>query len=140
MTISVLSIPDSPNVLFTTILDNVAYDMLLQWNPRDEAWYLSIGKQNQDSLFKTKITTMTDLLKVHRALEVCPKGALVAIDTMKSYGRITRNGWSSGRWQLYYIDESSYTTAIANSLTSDDLNITIDVEDDIRFTKSSTRL
>lgn len=140
MTISVLSIPDSPNVLFTTILDSVAYDMLLQWNPRDEAWYLSLGKQNQDFLFKTKVTTMTDLLKAHRALEVSPKGALIVLDTMKSYGRVTRNGWSSGRWQLYYISEDTYNSAIANSLTSDDLNITIDVEDDIRFTKSSTRL
>jgi hypothetical protein len=140
MTISVLSIPDSPNVVFTTILDNIAYDLLLQWNPRDEAWYLSLGKQNLDFLFKTKITTMTDLLKTHRALDTCPKGALIAIDTMKSYGRLNREAWSSGRWQLYYIDEATYNQAISDKTSSSDLSITIDVEDDNRFTKSASRL
>jgi DNA integrity scanning protein DisA with diadenylate cyclase activity len=80
--------------------------MLLQWNPRDEAWYLSLGKQNQDFLFKTKITTMTDLLKAHRALEVSPKGALIVLDTMKSYGRVTRNGWSSGNAMAFKIFEN----------------------------------
>jgi hypothetical protein len=139
-TVSLLTIPDNPNVLFTTILDSVAYDLLMHWNSRDESWYLTLGKQNLDPLFKVKVTTMTDLLKTHRALDACPKGALIAIDTMKGYGRITRNGWSSGRWKLYYASEDYYQQIISSNNSSDDLSITIDAEFDPRFTKSTTRL
>jgi hypothetical protein len=140
VSVEIISIPDSPDVLFTTTLDSVAYDMKLQWNPRDEAWYLSLGKQNQDFLFKTKVTTNTDLLQNHRAFENCPKGVLVALDNMKFYGRITRDGWSSGRWSLYYITEDSFNLIQDLRTSSADMQISIDAEEDTRFTKSATRL
>lgn len=140
MSIVQLNIPDYPDTIFTTILDNVSYDLTLQWNDRDEAWYLSLSKQNRDPLFKVKITTVSDLFKPHRALNDCPKGMLVAIDTMKKYGRITRNGWSSGRWKLYYLSESTYQELLDQRNSISELNITVDVENDPRFTPSETRL
>lgn len=140
MSVVSIAIPDSPDVLFTTTLDRVAYDLRLHWNSRDEAWYLTLGKQNLNPLFKTKVTTNTDLLQNHRALEECPNGILVALDNMKFYGRITRDGWSSGRWSLYYISEDSYNLLQDIRNSSDDLQITVDVEEDPRFTKSASRL
>ena len=57
-----LQIPDAPDVVFTCVLDNAAYDLRLHWNGRDQAWYLFLGKQNTEYVFKTKITTNSDLL------------------------------------------------------------------------------
>lgn len=135
-----LQLPDSPDVIFTTILDSTAYDIRIQWNPRDEAWYMYLAKQNNDFIFKTKITTNTDLLKIHRANNDCPKGMLLALDNMKFYGRINRDGWSSGRFSLYYVTEDSRIAIDDLRTSSSDLQITINTPDENRFTKSATRL
>jgi hypothetical protein len=140
MAVFALQIPNNPNVVFTTILDSVAYDIRLHWNTRDEAWYLYFGRQNNNFIFKTKITTNIDLLKAHRANNSCPKGTLVALDNMKFYGRITRDGWSSGRFSLYYVTEDSRIAVEDSNTSSSDLQITINAPDESRFTKSTTRL
>lgn len=140
MSVVSIAIPDSPDVLFTTTLDRVAYDLRLHWNSRDEAWYLTLGKQNLNPLFKTKVTTNTDLLQNHRALEECPKGVLIALDNMKFYGRITRDGWSTNRWSLYYITEDSFQLIQDLQNSTDDIQVTVDVEMDNRFTKSASLL
>lgn len=140
MSLVQLNIPDAPDTIFTTILDSVAYDIRLQWNPRDEAWYMYLAKQNNNFIFKTKITTNIDLLKIHRANNNCPKGILVAIDNMKFYGRINRDGWSSGRFSLYYVTEDSRIALEDLNTSSSDLQITINTPDESRFTKSATRL
>jgi len=140
MSVVSIVIPDSPDVLFTTTLDRVAYDLRLHWNSRDEAWYLTLGKQNLNPLFKTKVTTNTDLLQNHRALEECPKGVLIALDNMKFYGRITRDGWSTNRWSLYYITEDSFQLIQDLQNSTDDIQVTVDVEMDNRFTKSASLL
>ena len=140
MAIFSLQLPDYPDTIFTTVLDSVAYDIRLQWNTRDESWYLYLAKQNNDFVFKTKITTNTDLLKIHRANNNCPKGALVAIDNMKFYGRIGRNSWSSGRFSLYYVTEDSRVAIDDLNTSSSNLQITINTPDENRFTKSATRL
>lgn len=140
MAVVQLNIPDAPDTIFTTILDSVAYDLRLHWNTRDEAWYLYLAKQNNNFIFKTKITTNTDLLKPYRANDNCPKGILVAIDNMKFYGRINRDGWSSGRFSLYYVTEDSRIALEDLNASSSDLQITINTPDESRFTKSATRL
>lgn len=140
MSVVSIAIPDSPDVLFTTTLDRVAYDLRLHWNSRDEAWYLTLGKQNLNPLFKTKVTTNTDLLQNHRALEECPNGILIALDNMKFYGRITRDGWSTNRWSLYYITEDSFQLIQDLQNSTDDIQVTVDVEMDNRFTKSASLL
>ena len=140
MAVIKLSLPDSPDVVFTTIMDGVAYDLRLQWNDRDEAWYLFVGKQNNDFTFKSKITTGTDILKFHRANNNCPKGALIAIDNMKTYGRIKRNGWSSNRFSLYYVSEDGRLSIMDQAASNADLQITVTTPDETRFTKSATLL
>lgn len=135
-----LQIPDAPDVVFTSVLDNAAYDLRLHWNGRDQAWYLFLGKQNTEYTFKTKITTNSDLLKVHRSNENCPKGMLLVIDNMKKYGRISRDGWNSKRFSLVYVPESDKDLLETLVDNNEVIYYTIDTTDDTRFTKSATRL
>lgn len=134
-----LSIPDSPDVVFTTILDGVAYDLRIQWNTRDESWYLYLARQNNEFAFKTKITTNTDLLKIHRANDSCPKGMLLPIDNMKYYGRISREGWNNNRFSLYYITEDERDIIESYKMDAD-VSIVTDCSDDLRFSISATKL
>lgn len=108
---ALITIPliDNPDNSFTVVLDNVSYDMRLQWNGRDEAWYLFCGLANQQFLFKTKLTTASDILMPYRAYEDCPKGYLYIKDSLKKYGRLPRDGFSSGRFKLMYITHDSYS-------------------------------
>ena len=135
-----LQIPDAPDVVFTTVLDNVAYDIRLHWNNRDESWYLFLGKQNTEYTFKTKITTNSDLLKVHRSNVNCPKGMLLVVDNMKKYGRISRDGWRSERFSLMYVPESDKDLLESLVDTIEQINYSVDTTEDTRFTKSATRL
>jgi hypothetical protein len=139
MAIYLLDVPDSPDTVFTTLFDGVAYNIKLQWNGRDQSWQMSLGRQNQPYLFKTKITTNTDLLKAYRALDNVPKGVLIAIDKIKLYGRITRDGFSSKRWQLYYMTADEYNE-IKSTINTQELLITTSVENDNRFTVSEEPL
>jgi hypothetical protein len=107
MAIINIPITDNPDKSFTVILDNVAYDVRLQWNGRDESWYLYCGRANRDFLFKTKITTAADILKKYRSYEDCPKGMIKAIDLNKRFGRIQRDSFSSGRFKLIYLTQES---------------------------------
>lgn len=108
MAVVKIPITVAPYQSFTTVLDNTAYDLQLQWNPRDESWYLSCGLANRPFLFKTKITTATDFLKKYRAYTDCPKGSFRVVDLQKSYGRLDREGFSSGRFELQYITQDSW--------------------------------
>lgn len=101
---SLLEIPikDNPDFSFTTILDSVAYDMRLQWNGRDESWYIYVGKANQPFIFKTKITNGSDIISKYRAYDSVPKGILLVVDKEKTYGRLQRDSFSSGRFSMFY--------------------------------------
>lgn len=139
MALQQILVPDNPDIVFTTILDGVSYDMRIQWNGRDEAWYLYLAKQNTEYTFKTKITTNTDLVKIHRANDNCPKGILIAIDNMKRYGRINRVGWNT-RFNLYYYPKQDKDTLAAFLDATEELNFSVDTTEDTRFTKSAIRL
>lgn len=115
---ALLSIPiqDSPDSSFTTILDGIAYDFRLQWNGRDESWYLYCGPPNQPFLFKTKVTSGADFLKSYRAYEDCPKGIMLAVDLNKKYGRLQRDSFSTGRFELLYITADSRESLVREGL------------------------
>lgn len=106
---SLLKIPlrDLPDQSFTVVLDTIAYDIRVQWNGRDESWYVYFGRANQQYLFKTKITNGTDVLRKYRAYDDCPKGILMVLDQEKLYGRLQRDSFNSGRFALLYYTEES---------------------------------
>ncbi len=139
MAIQKITVPDAPDVAFTVVLDNTAYDLRMHWNGRDEAWYLFVGKQNTDYSFKVKVTTNSDLLKVHRANINCPKGMLIVVDTMKRYGRITRNDLNT-RFNMLYLPKEDKDLLETTLDVNEEINFTIDTTEDTRFTKSATRL
>ena len=105
MAVYTTPIADNPYQTFTTVLDEVAYTITLHWNTRDEAWYITLGRQGLQPLFKTKITNGVDILEKYRSYDPCPKGLLFVIDNEKDWGRLQRDSFSNGRFSLYYIDE-----------------------------------
>jgi hypothetical protein len=92
---------------FNVVLEQQSYEITLQYNPRDESWYIYFGLTNLQPIFKTKITNGTDILKKYRAFEDVPKGSLFVIDNQKLDGRLQRDSFSSGRFSLAYADEST---------------------------------
>lgn len=92
---------------FNVVLEGVEHEITLQYNPRDESWYISLGLANLSPIFKTKITNGTDILKKYRAYEDVPNGSLFVVDNRKQYGRLGRDAFSSGRFSLIYADEST---------------------------------
>ena len=101
-----IPIPDSPHPTFTTVLEGVSYDITLHWNSREEAWYISLARAGFTPLFRTKVVNGIDLLRKYRSYANCPKGMLFVNDLEKDWGRLTRDGFSSGRFALYYLDEA----------------------------------
>ncbi|QCQ57962.1 hypothetical protein Barba22A_gp111 [Rheinheimera phage vB_RspM_Barba22A] len=98
---------DTAYETISVVLEAQSYEMTFQYNPRDESWYLYFGLPNLAPIFKTKITNGTDILRKYRAYEDVPKGSLFITDLQKVNGRMDRDGFSSGRFSLTYVDESS---------------------------------
>jgi hypothetical protein len=92
---------------FNVVLENQTYEITLQYNPRDESWYIYFGLPSLTPIFKTKVTNGTDILKKYRAYEDVPNGALFVVDNHKDYGRLGRDSFFSGRFSLLYADEST---------------------------------
>jgi hypothetical protein len=104
------SIPINNNVPFQTfniVLENQTYEITLQYNSREDSWYIYFGLPNLTPIFKTKIVNGWDILKKYRAYEDVPKGALFVVDNQKDYGRLGRDSFYSGRFSLLYADEST---------------------------------
>lgn len=97
--IPITSLADSTS---TVILDSISYDIRLQWNGRDESWYVYIGRTNQEFLFKTKVTNGSDFLRKYRSYATCPQGVMLVLDKEKLYGRLSRDSFSSSRFSLLY--------------------------------------
>jgi hypothetical protein len=107
MSVYKIPISDNPNQQFSVVLENRNYDITLQWNVRDESWYMVLGLSGLSPIFKTKIVNGIDLLRKYRAYQDVPKGMMYVYDNAKQVGRLTRDGFSSGRFTLYYLTENS---------------------------------
>lgn len=92
---------------FNVVLEDQLYEITLQWNPRDESWYIYFGLPHLTPIFKTKVTNGSDILKKYRAYEDVPNGNLYVVDNIKQYGRLQRDSFVSGRFTLTYADEST---------------------------------
>ena len=107
MAVVTLDIKESPNQTFSVILEDTLYDIALQFNQRDESWYITLGLSGLDPLFKTKVTNGVDILKKYRSYDACPKGGLYVLDRVKGYGRLTLDSFTTGRFGLIYLTEDS---------------------------------
>lgn len=132
--IPVTSLADST---ITIVLDNQAYSLRMQWNGRDESWYMYLGKQGDTPKFKCKMRIGYDLLSTFSAYEEVPQGILVVIDLNKRYGRLQRDSFSSGRMVLLYITESS-KEALSDLNSTSDREFTVRADLDGRFTLASS--
>jgi hypothetical protein len=106
---AVIDIPvvDAPDNKFTIILEGQSYDIRLQWNGRDESWYLFFGLANSTPTFISKVTTSWNILRPYWGYEEVPNGILVAIDLLKTNGRLQRDSFSTKRFKLFYITSDS---------------------------------
>tara|TARA_R110000782_G_scaffold226945_1_gene313731 strand:- start:71 stop:430 length:360 start_codon:yes stop_codon:yes gene_type:complete len=100
-----ITIPDKPDTTQTVILDAVAYELRMQWNGRDEAWYIYLGLSGQPLSFKDKVVNGTILFDRFKYSPACPLGNLYVYDSIKQEGRLQRDSFSSGRFKLYYLEE-----------------------------------
>lgn len=99
-----ITVPDKADATQTVVLENAAYNLRTQWNGRDEAWYIYIGLSGQPLSFKDKITNGTILFDRFKYSPACPKGNMYVYDSVKQYGRLQRDSFSTGRFKLYYLD------------------------------------
>lgn len=97
----------APYQTFTVVLEDKTYEITLQYNERDDSWYITLGLPNLSPIFKTKVTNGVDILRKYRAYEDVPKGSMFVVDNMKDFGRLTRDSFDSARFDLLYADEST---------------------------------
>jgi hypothetical protein len=64
---------EDPDTKFSVVLDNRAYDIRMQWNGRDQAWYMYLAITNNTPFMKVKLKTNTDLLRPYLYNSLCPK-------------------------------------------------------------------
>lgn len=137
MAVKQIPVTSKADDTITVILDNQAYDLRMQWNGRDESWYMYLGKQAASPKFKTKMRVGYDLLSTFSAYDDVPQGVMLILDLNKRYGRLQRDSFSSGRMVLLYITEAS-KEALADLNTTSDREFTIRADLDSRFTLSSS--
>lgn len=61
------------------VLDNETYEMRLQWNERDESWWLSLGALGDDPLVCRKVCNCQDILDGLHYRDDLPKGKLIVL-------------------------------------------------------------
>src|SRR3990167_1255671 len=119
MAVKQIPVTSKADSVITVVLDNQAYDLRMQWNGRDESWYMYLGKQAAAPKFKTKMRVGYDLLSTFSAYDDVPQGIMLVIDLNKRYGRLQRDSFSSGRMVLLYITEASKEALVDLNTTSD---------------------
>lgn len=97
----------------TLIIENVSYDFLFQYNPREEAWYLGLGLTGRDPKARFKLRTNSDVLRPYRIFDEIPNGYIYVIDTVAQNGRLNRDDFvDNGRFALVYLTEAEYNAFI----------------------------
>ena len=98
--IPISSDPDNTQVI---VLEDVSYNLRIQWNTRDESWHAYIGLLGQDFKIKFKMTVGLDLLNPYRGYDEVPDGTLAIIDTERAFGRVGRDNFGiDRRFELWY--------------------------------------
>lgn len=95
-----------PDFEQNVVLDNITYRLRLQWNQREQAWYISLGLTGQPFTVKTKCVVGLDFLRPYRYMNTVPNGSFYIIDFEKTYGRVSYDQLlSDGRYRLVYLTE-----------------------------------
>ena len=66
-----------PDQTMRVVLDNETYEMRMQWNERDESWWLSLGPVGDSPLVTRKVTACQDILDGLHYRDDLPKGRLM---------------------------------------------------------------
>lgn len=72
-------------------LEGDSYDLRYRWNNLSNCWYIYLGFSGEEPLLKTKLLVGFDILAPFKAKEGVPNGTLYLIDTLKQYGRPSKD-------------------------------------------------
>lgn len=61
-------------------LDGLIYDLAFTWNPRDNHWFLTVGREGVTLLTHVKVVNDQDLLAPYTRTEDLPPGSLQVVD------------------------------------------------------------
>lgn len=103
-----LSIPfgNTADSVLRVNLEGRAYDIRYRWNNLSECWYIYLGFSGEEPIFKTKLLVGFNILAPYRAIPGVPKGALYLVDTLKEYGRPSKNDIGiDKRFKIVYISK-----------------------------------
>ena len=138
MAILEITTPNTPDSIFTVMLEGRAYDLRLQWNTRDASWYLGVTTQQNLNKITVKLTNGLNSLRPYSAYAEVPSGYLTVVDKVKRHGRLERDSFSSGRFSLIYLTEDELDSFEQLSNESFDYSSIIRVDQNSKFKKQET--
>lgn len=99
----------------SVVLEDTSYDLGLQYNQREAAWYADIGPSGFDPvLTSVKVATNSDALGNFQHLVNIPSGYLSVIDLETGIGRVNREEFNEeGRYRLLYMNRQNYDRIVS---------------------------
>lgn len=112
--VSVLPLAADGNYNQSVVLEDTSYDMGLQYNDREQAWYADVGPTGFDpALSSVKVTTNSDALGNYQHLDGVPSGFLSVVDLEAGVGRVNREEFNDGgRYNLIYLERGDYDSIV----------------------------
>jgi hypothetical protein len=91
----------------TIVVETESYDLRIQYNPRETAWYLELGFSGLDPALRFKAVNGQDLLLPYTSVIGIPPGSIYLVDTVAFFGRVGRDDFDQeGRFNLVYLTEA----------------------------------
>ena len=93
-----------PYQSFRATLEDITYELTLQWNERNQFWTCAIGEVGDDPIVKWKITANSDPLQVYGYNSALPQGAMLVYSLYTPRNRVAIDsiGESKMHWFTYY--------------------------------------
>lgn len=89
----ILDFENNPDHTISQVIDDQSYDFTVQYNKRDDSWWIDVGLTGEDPVMRTKMNVGGDVLAPFRYLNGVPDRSLFLVDTVKLYGRNDREGF-----------------------------------------------
>lgn len=89
-----IQLDNNPFQTISQVVDEQSYDFTIQYNKRDDSWFIEIGLTGEEPSVRTKLVVGGDLLAPFRYLSGVPNRYLFVVDIVKSFGRNDREGFA----------------------------------------------
>lgn len=89
----IILVDNNPFQIISQVIDDQSYDFTIQYNKRDDSWFMEIGLTGEEPSVRTKLNVGGDLLAPFRYLTGVPDRYMLVVDIVKSFGRNDREGF-----------------------------------------------